>query len=54
MQSVNVDIIGDTIGEMNETFTLRLEPVNENDDGVTVTFTIINDDRKQAIYTHVN
>ena len=40
MQSVNVDIIGDTIGEMDETFTLRLEPVNQNDDGVTVTFTI--------------
>ena len=46
-QSVVVEIIGDTIGEGNETFFLHVIPaMPEYDDGLTMMFTILNDDRK--------
>ena len=46
---VSVDIIGDTTGEPDETFTLNLIPRDpQSDDGLTQTFTIIDDDRKYS------
>ena len=46
-QSVVVEIIGDSIGESDETFFLHVMPtMSEYDDGLTVMFTILDDDRK--------
>ena len=46
-QSVVIEIIGDTIGEMDETFLLCVMPaMPEYDDGFKIMLTILNDDRK--------
>ena len=46
-RSVFMQIIGDTIGEGNETFFLYVMPaMPEYDDGLTMMFTILDDDRK--------
>ena len=46
-QSVVVEIIGDTVGERDETFFLHVIPaMSEYDDGLTMMFTILDDDRK--------
>ena len=47
---VTVSIIGDTTGEPDETFTLNLIPSDpQSDDGLTQTFIIIDDDRKDML-----
>ena len=41
-----VQIIGDEVGEPDETFNIVLEPTNpDGDDGMTATITIIDDER---------
>ena len=46
-QSVFVGIIGDSIEERNETFFLHVMPaMPDYDDGLTMMFTILNDDCK--------
>ena len=47
---VTVQIIGDTDGEPDETLTLLITPSNpDNDDGLTQTLTIIDDERKHTL-----
>ena len=45
-QVVMVQIIGDEVGEPDETFNIVLEPTNpDGDDGLTATITIVDDER---------
>ena len=47
MKNVSVLIIDDDVGEANESFIVSLIPMNfENDQGLSVSITIIDDDGK--------
>ena len=46
-QSMFVQIVGDTTGEPDETFTLNMVPASpDSDNGLTQTFTILDNERK--------